>query len=379
MMTKMEDYMEIRIDRDELYKAVSKVQTIIEKRSNMPILSMVLLNAGESDLHLSATDLEISFQQKIPAEVINPGSVTISGRKLFEILKECKNPKMHIREKENNWVFLTDDQVKFNLACLPSEEYPLFLEPEGVDLMEVDGSILKEMINKTIFSVTLEEAGFKLSGVFTEQVIQEGKVYLRMVSTDGHRLSLIEKEMADVQKLKMDTGIMIPKKGMLELNKLAGEGGPVQIGFKQNNCVARKENSLVVIRLLESKFPDYNAVVPKKSKSLVKVKREALLDGMKKMVILSSEAYRGVKISLEKNSIELVSINPDLGDAQESLEVEYKGDRVEAGFNARYFIDVLQAMESEFVDLGFIDNSSPCVIKGKEDIGFLGLIMPMRL
>jgi DNA polymerase III subunit beta len=379
MMTMMEDYMEIRINRDELYKAVAKVQTIIEKRSNMPILSMVLLNVDKSDLHLSATDLEISFQQKIPAEVINPGSVTISGRKLFEILKECKNPRMHIREKENNWVSLTDDQVKYNLACLPAEEYPLFLEPEGVDLMEMDGSVLKEMINKTIFSVTMEEAGFKLSGVFTEKVTQEGKLYLRMVSTDGHRLSLIEKEMSDPQKLKIDVGIMIPKKGMMELNKLASEGGPMHIGFKQNNCVARKENSLVVIRLLESKFPDYNAVIPKKMKSLVKVKRETLLDGMKKMVILTSEAYRGVKISLEKNSIELVSINPDLGDAQERIEVEYKGDRVEAGFNARYFIDVLQAMESEFIDVAFIDNSSPCVIKGKEDIGFLGLIMPMRL
>jgi DNA polymerase-3 subunit beta len=375
----MEDYMEIRINREELYKAVSKVQTIIEKRSNMPILSMVLLNVGKSDLHLSATDLEISFQQKIPAEVINPGSVTISGRKLFEILKECKNPRMHIKEKENNWVFLTDDQVKYNLACLPAEEYPLFMEPEGVDLMEMDASVLKEMINKTIFSVTLDEAGFKLSGVFTETVTQEGKLYLRMVSTDGHRLSLIEKEMADTQKLKIDGGIMIPKKGMMELSKLASEGGPMQIGFKKNNCVARKENSLVVIRLLESKFPDYNAVIPKNMKSLVKIKREALLDGMKKMVILTSEAYRGVKISLEKNIIELVSINPDLGDAQEKLEVEYKGDRIEAGFNARYFIDVLQAMESEFIDLGFIDNSSPCVIKGKEDIGFLGLIMPMRL
>ena len=371
--------MEIRIDREELYKSVSKVQTIIEKRSNMPILSMVLLNADESALHLSATDLEISFQQKIHAEVINPGSVTISGRKLFEILKECKNPRMHIREKENNWVFISDEQVKFNLACLPAEEYPLFMEPEGVDLMELDSSVLREMINKTIFSVTLEEAGFKLSGVFTEKVTQEEKAYLRMVSTDGHRLSLIEKEIVDPENLKLGGGIMIPKKGMLELSKLAAEGGPLHIGFKQNNCVARKENSVVVIRLLESKFPDYNAVIPKKMKSLVKVKKEALLDGMKKMVILSSEAYRGVKVSLEKNSIELVSINPDLGDAQERLEVEYKGDRVEAGFNARYFIDVLQAMESEWIELGFIDNSSPCVIKGKEDRGFLGLIMPMRL
>jgi DNA polymerase-3 subunit beta len=375
----MEDYMEIVIDRDELYKAISKVQSIVEKRSNMPILSMVLLSATESTVQLSATDLEISFQQKIPAEVMNQGNLTIPGRKLFEILKESKKPKIRVRERENNWVFLTDEQVRYNLACLPSEEFPVFMEPEGVELVEIEGSTLREMINKTIYSVTLEEAGFKLSGIFTEKVTQEGKPYLRMVSTDGHRLSLMEREIKGIEKIKIDGGIMIPKKGMMELTKLASEGGPLYLGFKQNNCVARKGDSLIVIRLLETKFPDYNAVIPKKVKSVAKLKREVLLDGMKKMVILTTETYRGVKISLDKNSMELVSINPDLGDAQEKLEVEYIGDRLEAGFNARFFIDTLQAMESEFVDLGFIDNSSPCLIKGKEDEGFLGLIMPMRL
>jgi DNA polymerase-3 subunit beta len=379
MMIMMEDYMETIIDRDELYRAISKVQSIVEKRSNMPILSMVLLSTTESTVQLSATDLEISFQQKIPAEVVNPGNITISGRKLFEILKESKNPKIRIKERENNWVFLTDEQVKYNLACLPSEEFPVFVEPEGVELVELDGSILREMINKTIYSVTLEEAGFKLSGVFTEKVLQEGKAYLRMVSTDGHRLSLIEKEIKGIERIKIDGGIMIPKKGMMELNKLASEGGSLHLGFKQNHCVARKGDSLIVIRLLESKFPDYNAVIPKKAKWVAILNREALLDGMKKMVILTSETYRGVKISVEKNSMELVSINPDIGDAQEKLKVEYKGDRLEAGFNARFFIDALQAMESESVEVGFIDNSSPCVIRGKEDEGFLGLIMPMRL
>jgi DNA polymerase-3 subunit beta len=246
-------------------------------------------------------------------------------------------------------------------------------------MAQLDGELLREMINKTIFSVTLEEAGFKLSGIFTEKVVREGKTYLRMVSTDGHRLSLIDKEVKDIEKIKLDGGVMIPKKGMAELSKLASEGGTLELGFKQSNCVARKDNSLIVIRLLESKFPDYSAVFPKKVKGVVKIKREDLLDGMKKMIILATETYRGVKVSLDKGVLELVSINPDLGDAQEKLEVEYKGDRLEAGFNPRYFIDVLQNMATEVVDLAFIDNLSPCVIKGKDDEGFLGLIMPMRL
>jgi len=375
----MEESMEIKLDKEELHKAVSKVQSIIEKRSNMPILSMILISASGSEISLSATDLEISFQQKIPAQVVAPGNITIPGRKLFEILKESRNPTIHLREKENNWIFVSDGQAKFNLASLSADEYPVFLEPEGVDMLEVDGAVLKEMINKTIYAVTLEEAGFKLSGIYTEKVVQEEKAFFRMVSTDGHRLSLIDKEVKDIDKLKLDGGVMIPKKGMSELSKLAGEGGSVLLGFRQNNCVAKKENSIIVIRLLETKFPDYHTVIPKKAKAVVSVGRQALLDGMKKMSILASETYRGVKITLDKGYLELVSINPDLGDAQERLDVDFKGEGLEAGFNSRYFIDALQCMESDMIELGLIDSSSPCMIRGKNDPGFLGLIMPMRL
>lgn len=371
--------MEIKVDRDEFFKTVSRAQSIIEKRSNMPILSMVLLSSVDSHVHISATDLEISFQERLPAEVKETGSITVPGRKLFEILKESKGPKVYIKEKENHWVFISDDEARYNLACLPAEEYPIFVEPEDVLTVSMDGELLREMINKTIYSVTMEEAGFKLSGIFTQKVAQKGKTLLRMVSTDGHRLSLIEKEMKDIGALEIEGGVMIPKKGMSELQKFASEGGPVQIGFKQNNCVVKKDNCVLVVRLLESKFPDYNAVIPKKAKVHVRINKDILIDGMRKMVILSNESYRGVKISLQENNMELVSINPDLGDAQENLAIEYTDEVMEAGFNARYFIDVLQAMDSEVVDLGFVDNSSPCLITGEGDQGFLALVMPMRL
>jgi DNA polymerase III subunit beta len=371
--------MEIRIDKEELHKAVSRVQSIIEKRSNMPILSMILISATGTEITLSATDLEISLQQKISAEVVTPGSVTIPGRKLFEILKESKNPRVQIREKENNRIFLSDNQARFNLASLAADEYPVFTEPEGVNMLEIESGVLREMITKTIYAVTLEEAGFKLSGIFTEKVVRDGKPFLRMVSTDGHRLSLIDKEVKNIDKIEFDAGVMIPKKGMSELSKLAGESGFLSLGFRQNNCVAKKDDALIVIRLLETKFPDYHAVIPKKEKSIARLSRELLLDGMKKMSILASDTYRGVKLTLEKGSIELVSINPDVGDAQDKMEADFTGERIEAGFNSRYFIDALQNMDSETVELGFIDNSSPCMITGKEDPGFLGLIMPMRL
>ena len=202
---------------------------------------------------------------------------------------------------------------------------------------------------------------------------------MRMVSTDGHRLSMIDKEIKNVEDLKMDGGVMIPKKGMYELNKLASEGGTIHFGFEKNNCVARKDNSIIVIRLLESKFPDYNAVIPQKANFQININKTYFLDGMKKMIILSDESYRGAKITLDNNNMELVSINPDLGDVQENLEIKYNDESLEMGFNSRYFIDILQSMDSEEVLLGFIDNSSPCLINGNNDIGFLGLVMPMRL
>jgi len=371
--------MEIKINRPVLFKSVSRVQTIIEKRSNMPILSTVLLTAKDQNITVSATDLELGYQQELPAEVIEEGSITISGRKFFEILKESRSEIIHLKEKENNWVHITDGIARFNLACLPAEDYPVFVEPEGVRTIEMDAGILNEMISKTIYAVTLEEAGFKLSGVFTEKITLEGSFVLRMVATDGHRLSLIDKTIPGVEDLDVGQGVMIPKKGMAELGKLCSEGGNVTLGFEKHNCVAKKEDALLVIRLIDTKFPDYQAVIPHEKEISIYVDRISLLEAMRKMVILSNEHYRAVKISLENNIMELTSTNPDLGDAHENMEVEYQNERLEIGFNARYFIEALQAMESEQVQLGFIDSSKPCLIKGEADKGFLGLIMPMRI
>lgn len=371
--------MEIKIDRNEFLKSVSRVQSIIERRSNMPILSTILVEANDSGVSLSATDLEMGFQQRLSADVIEEGAVTISGRKLFEILKESRGASFSIKERENNWIFMTDGQAKFNLACLPADEYPVFVEPEEVASAAVEGETLSEMINKTIYAVTMEEAGFKLSGVFVERVEKEGGAFLRMVATDGHRLSMIDKQIEGLDALDLGSGVMIPKKALSELNKLASEGGALKIGFKQNSCVARKGDSLLIIRLLESKFPDYHAVIPQKTRISVQLNRISLLEAVRKMLILSDERYRVVRVSLENDAMELVSTNPDLGEAQESLKITYQGEPMVAGFNARYFMDALQAMESEEITIGFIDDSKPCVIQGEADRGFLGLIMPMRL
>ena len=371
--------MEIKIERNELLKSVSRVQSIIERKSSMPVLSTILFEASGSTVRLSATDLELGFQETIPANVIQEGSITISGRKLFEILKESRSEEFLIKKKENNWVFISDEVARFDLACIAPDEFPAFIEPEGVEMVEIDGDTLTDMINKTIYAVTIEEAGFKLSGVFTERISDDGNDFLRMIATDGHRLSMIDKPISNIEVLDLGKGVMIPKKGMSELSRLASEGGAVGIGFKNKDCVAKKDNALLVIRLLEAKFPDYQAVIPKESEFPIVLKRSSLLEAMRKMLILSNERYRAVRITLESGILDLVSTNPDLGEGQEKIEIEYTGEKIEAGFNPKYFIDVLQSMESEMISMEFTDSAKPCVLRGEADKGFIGLIMPMRV
>lgn len=374
--------MEIKIDREILLKAVSRVQGILEKRSHMPILSTVLLTSKESNLEISATDLEIGLQDTYTAEVIKPGSITISGKKLLDITRETNRPKIHVSEKENNWVYISDGNAHYNLSCLPADEFPVLTEPEGTTMILIDGKILTEMINKTIYSVTMEEAGFKLSGVFMERINKDKEDFLRMTATDGHRLSLIDKKIPDIQKIEIEDGVMIPKKGLIELNKLSLDEGDILLGLKQNNLVAKKEKTLIIIRLLETKFPDYNNVIPaegKDEKNIITINKQPLLDAMRRMMIIRSDQYQGVKMSVGVDYLELVSVNPDLGNVEEKIEIKYGGELMEAGFNPRYFIDTLQPMDSDTIYLNIKDQTSPCLITGDQDEGFLGLIMPMRL
>jgi len=374
--------MEIKINRDILLKGVSRVQAILEKRSHMPILSTVLLVTKKDKLEISATDLEIGFQNSYPAEIIKAGSITISGKKLLDITRETNSKNIYILEKENNWIYISDNKAHYNLSCLPADEFPILTEPEGIIMIEIDSKILSEMINKTIYSITMEETSFKLSGVFMEIVNKNKEDFLRMVATDGHRLSLIDKKIPKLLEIEITQGVMIPKKGLIELNKLTLEDGNILFGLKQNNLVAKKNEALIVIRLLDTKFPDYKGVIlPKKEdkENIITINKNLLLEAMRRMMIIRGDQYQGVKINIGTDYLEMVSINPDLGNVEEKIEIKYNGEPIEMGFNPKYFIDSLQTMESDIIFLNIKDQTSPCLITGEQDEGFLGLIMPMRV
>ena len=372
--------MEIKINKEVLLKAMSRVQGILEKKSQMPILSTVLLKANDNDLELSATDLEISFRDRYPANIIQPGSVTISGEKLLAIVKETSSPEIHILEKENNWVYISDGSAHYNLACLAAEEFPTLDEPEGIAMIEIDGKVLSEMIAKTVYAIGPEEAGFKLSGVFMERIDKGGEDFLRMVATDGHRLSMIDKQLSDIEKLEMPNGVMIPKKGLVELNKLSSEE-TISLGLNQSNLVARRGKALIVIRLLATAFPDYKNIIPSEGEeNIITINRKSFLEAIRRMMILATSGpYQGVKLNIEGGYLNLATVNPDMGNAEEKVEIKYGGEPIEIGFNPKYFIDALSSMDSDIIQLNIKNRESPCLITGDKDEGFLGLIMPMKV
>lgn len=374
--------MEIKIDRETLLKGVNRVQGILEKRSNMPILSSVLLSAKGDKLKISATDLEVSFEKGYSAKVMKPGDITLSGKRLLDISRETNSNEIHIIEKENNWVYVSDGNAHYNLSFLPADEFPVLtgIESECV-FIEINGKIFSEMINKTIYATTMEESGFRLSGVFLESIQINNAMYLRMVSTDGHRLSLIDKKIKDIEKLDIKNGVMIPKKSLIELNKFVLEEETIFIGLQKNNFIAKKDGSLIVIRLLDSKFPDYKNMLPEKKRDegLISLSKKNLVDTMRRMMIVGGDQYKGVIFDISGDYIEMISENPDLGDVKERININYKGKNMKVGFNPRYFIDALQPLESETIFLDIKDENSPCFITGEIDDGFIGLIMPIRI
>ena len=372
--------MEFQIEKENLLGSLTRIRPVLDKKSNMPILSSVFIEAKEKFININATDLEIGIQCTVSANIIEEGIVAVPGKELHEIVKECKESDINIKANENR-VIISYGNTKFELLCLDYREFPDFVFPENVNQIFIDGDIFHEMVAKTVYA-TMPDDDDSLTGIFMEPILVDDKSFLRMVSTDGNRLSLIDKNVDGVETIFNEgKGLMMPRKGMIELSRLVSDGGLLSFGIEKDqnkNVVAKKDKVILTMRLLESYFPDYKNVIPNSFNQTVIIERNKLLDAIKKMSIVTSKFFKVVKFIFENNKLKLLSNNPDLGDGEENILINYDGDRLEIGFNPKFIIDVLQNMESENVEISFIDNMKPCLIKGDVDKGFVGLIMPVR-
>lgn len=371
--------MELTIPKSSLYEGLQLVQGIVEKRSSMPILSNVLIETFDEGIFLTATDLQVGIRLKCQGKIKQPGSISVLARKFFEIVREMPDEDIYLLLKENDKLFISCKDAQFTISGISAADFPPLPEIDTVSFMTLDGEILKDMIQKTIISVSAEEGRYNLAGIFFEYFPDDGKPRLRMVSTDGHRLTLIDKETEPLEEGVFPKGVLLPRKAVTELLKILEKDGSVQVGIKDKFALVQKEEITMVIRLLESNFPDYTVVLPKKKEKEIKLPKNQFLETMKRMGVISSDKYKGVRFNLSKGKLEIRSVNPDIGEAKESLSIEYKGVPLTMGFNARYFIDALQVMDSETVVLELNEAVSPALIRGEKEPGFLALIMPMKL
>jgi DNA polymerase-3 subunit beta len=371
--------MEFTIQQDDLLKGLQKSQSVAEKRSSMPILSNVLLEAGEGELRLTATDLEVSFTGTYTAGVVDSGAITVQARKFYEIVKELPAQEIRVLGKENQWLHVSSGSTEYNLVGLPADEFPKVMKFDAAEWVELETGLLKDMIEKTIYAVSTEETRYNLSGIYFEKTQTQESPGLRLVATDGHRLSLVERDLAEVEKFPFTKGVIIPRKGLHELVRLLEDGDRVQVSFSDNVAVFRIANSILMMRLVDGEFPDYNTVIPKKFMRVLDVDRVKFMETLRRMAIISTERYRGVRCNIFSERIEIISNNPEIGDAREELPIRYKGEEMTIAFNPRYFLDALSVMTSPIVQAKMLDESSACAVSGAEDEGFMAVVMPMRL
>jgi DNA polymerase-3 subunit beta len=274
---------------------------------------------------------------------------------------------------------LTGARSTYQLNGLSPDDYPPPPDLSEAGFIDLPSETLVDMIDKTISSVAVEETRYNLAGVYVEKGELDGKPVLRMVSTDGHRLSLMERGLDGLAGLKLDKGVIISKKAMNEIRKLSEEEGTLKLGFGGNSAMIKGERMYLVMRLLEGRFPDYNLVIPKNNDKVFQVGRKDFQDVLKRISIMSTDDFKGVKFSLSPKELTLSVVNPDLGRAEESLPVEYEGDEVEIGFNPRYFIESLASLKSDAISVALKDSGNPCLVTASEDVGFRGVIMPMKI
>jgi len=372
--------MEFGISKEIFMKALQKIQGIVEKRNTMPILSNVLLEVQNDLLYITATDLEVGMKSSYPTKVIKEGKITVSAKKLYEIVKEMPDEEIQFSTKENDWVEIVCGKARFNIVGLSSEEFPYFPKVKEESFIVFKNEILSDMIEKTSYAICYDETKYNLNGVFIKAYEEGGNNVLRMVATDGHRLSVSQKTIEGNISAELSKGVIFPKKGIFELKKMAEEeSAEIMLGFMDNSAVIKKGNTVVVMRLIDGEFPDYTKVIPVNNDRNVQINRDKFLHSLKRMAILSSEKFKGIKIEVNPELIIISSSNPELGEAREEIEVQYEGNSISARFNAKYLIDVLSVMEDREVELKFKDELSPVIMKAVAENDFMAVIMPMRL
>lgn len=368
--------MHIKTKREDLSSALYWTQSTVERRNTMPILANVLVETHANRIRLTATDLEVGVRAAFDGEIVTSGRITVDAKKLYEIVRELSGDAIELKRLENDRVEIQCGKSVFKMVGLDAQDFPAFAAIPQEGRKECPAHVLKEMIDKTLFSISSDETRSNLNGALLHD---REEAQVRMVTTDGHRLSLVERE---IGPLGLDKGVIIPRKGLTELRRLLEDSGEdkVSMGFSDNMAFVWRGDVEMSIRLIDGEFPDYARVIPADSDNEANVSQNSFFRALRRVALLASDRYRGVRVEFTSGNLAISANNPDLGEAAEEMDAEYGGTRISIGYNAQYLLDVLGVLESEdVVVMGLKNDESPTLVKRSGDDRLLYVVMPMKI
>ncbi len=367
--------MKFTASREQLIQPVQAVIGVVERKQTMPVLANVLLSAKGSRLSVTGTDLEVELVASGEVSVGQPGEITVPGRKLLEIAKALPEKSSVTVSLDGERLKVVAGRSRFTLSTLAATEFPVVESVSAQQTLTLPQAELGRLIAKTHFSMAQQDVRYYLNGTLLET---DGKL-LRTVATDGHRLAIAEAQLATGGKSINAQQVIVPRKGILELQRILGNEGDVEITIGSNHIRLQIGEIRFTSKLIDGKFPDYGRVIPAAPSKAVVIERDSFRAALQRTAILSNEKYRGVRVSLAKNSLKLQAHNPEQEEAQDEVEIDYKGDEMEIGFNVTYLLDALTAIDTETVELGLTDANSSCLIRSPGTTQSRYVVMPMRL
>jgi DNA polymerase III subunit beta len=365
--------MKFSASRETVLKPLQAVIGVVERRQTMPILSNVLLVVKDGVLSVTATDLEVELVAEAAVEEADRGEITVPGRKLHDIfraLPEGVNVEVGVSGER---MTVKAGRSRFTLSTLRAGDFPTVDDVAAQQTLDIDGAVLQQLIEKTHFSMAQQDVRYYLNGLLLETEGQR----LRAVATDGHRLALAEAALG--KPAARSEQLIVPRKGVLELNRLLVGDGPVELALGASHIRARVKGLRLTSKLIDGRFPDYNRVIPSEPPNVLVADRNLLRQALQRAAILSNEKYRGVRLQLQQNSAVIQANNPEQEEAVETVELEYGGDEMEIGFNVNYLLDALAAIDGEQVRIGVTDGNSSCLITEADASNVKFVVMPMRL
>jgi len=372
--------MKFTIIKPSIFKTLTHLQSIVNKKNTLPILSNILIEAKKESLTLSSTDMDISIRETIDCKVVEEGSTTLNAQIMFDIIKKLPDTsEVEFISNDAKILTIRSNVSKFSLSCLPRDEFPIIETKtnKGKKLV-LKAEDIFNLIDKTKFAISNEETRYFLNGLYFNTFSNDKSSYITFVGTDGHRLAT--STLATSENIENIPGVIIPKKTINELSKLLSENlNDLEIDISSNKIVFFIDNLVLISKLIDGNFPDYTKVIPKNNPHNLIVNRVNLLSAVDRVSTIANEKSPSIKFKLLKDLVNLSTINNENSTATEDLKVSYDGDEIEIGFNAKYIMDILDNLQGEEITISFNDNSTPIIAKEQFSSDNLYVLMPMRV